>query len=48
MAALNLEHLRPLQEQLNAHPIYAAIRDLAGPAGLHGAPLSSRSGTSCP
>lgn len=29
MAAPNLEHIRPLQEQLNAHPIYAAIRDLA-------------------
>ena len=27
MAAPNLEHIRPLQDQLNAHPIYAAIRD---------------------
>ncbi len=29
MAAPNLEHIRPLQEQLNAHPIYGAIRGLA-------------------
>lgn len=25
MASLNLDHIRPLQEQLNAHPIYSAI-----------------------
>ena len=25
MASLNLDHIRPLQEQLNAHPIYGAI-----------------------
>ena len=28
MAAPNLEHIRPLQERLNAHPIYGAIRTL--------------------
>ncbi len=28
MAELNLEHIRPLQSQLNAHPIYGAIRGL--------------------
>lgn len=27
MATLSLEHITPLQEQLNAHPIYAAVRD---------------------
>ena len=27
MPALNLEHILPLQEQLNAHPIYGAIRE---------------------
>lgn len=27
MAALNLEHIVPLQEQLNAHPIYGALRE---------------------
>jgi len=28
MAVLNLEHIQPLQEQLNRHPIYGAIRSL--------------------
>ncbi len=27
MPSLNLEHIGPLQEQLDAHPIYGAIRD---------------------
>lgn len=27
MHTLNLEHIRPLQEQLNTHPIYQSIRD---------------------
>ena len=28
MAVPNLEHLRPLQEQINNHPLYSAIREL--------------------
>ncbi|MFY9975787.1 MAG: DUF3050 domain-containing protein [Chromatiaceae bacterium] len=28
MSTLNLEHVAPLQDQLNAHPIYGALRDL--------------------
>ena len=28
MAVPNLEHLRPLQQQLNAHPLYRAIREV--------------------
>lgn len=28
MAQLNLEHIRPLQDELNRHPIYAALRDI--------------------
>lgn len=27
MVTLNLEHIVPLQEQLNAHPIYGAVRE---------------------
>ncbi len=27
MAALSLDHIVPLQEQLNAHPVYGALRD---------------------
>jgi hypothetical protein len=27
MAALNLAHIIPLQEQLNAHPVYGAVRE---------------------
>jgi Protein of unknown function (DUF3050) len=28
MSTLKLEHVTPLQDQLNAHPIYGAVRDL--------------------
>jgi hypothetical protein len=28
MATLNLEHIRPLQAELEAHPIYGSLRDL--------------------
>jgi len=29
MSTVDLDHVRPLQEELNAHPIYAAIQELA-------------------
>ena len=28
MAQLNLEHIRPLQDELNQHPIYESLRDI--------------------
>ncbi len=29
MSTVNLDHIRPLQEELNAHPIYGAIQNVA-------------------